>query len=199
MKPAAFAVPLVLSLAACGRPDDALAPETRPELFQGPLTIVGKGALGQTVVDQSDGARHKTTWQRPDGGAYIHVLDTVAGTSASWPTNRPSEGLEVRPIPPRPFMRHWGSPGATSPGPACEAAGEVGRIWQSVSPPNFKNPDSRIAEACITSDGIVIVRYSERPPGSQRAVEWKATSVNRGPLPPGAFAVPAPAAHHVAR
>ena len=72
----------------------------------------------------------------------------------------------------------------------CEAAGEVGRVWRYTSPPNFKNPQARITDACVTGDGVMIRKYIEHFPDSASQVEWEATSVSRAPLPPDVFIPP---------
>ncbi len=177
-------------LAACSH--ERADPRGQPEIYRGPLTVVAKDHSGGTTIQRSAGARNRTTWLRPDGRSHDLISDGVEHRAYSWSSDRPQ--VEARYTPKREPLRYWLAPDRTEPMGACEAAGEVGRVWRHTSPPNFKNPQARITDACVTADGVMIRRYLERFPDGASSIEWEATSVSRAPLPADVFIPPSAAA-----
>ena len=178
---------LIILLAACSY-REALDDRGQPEIYRGPLTVVVKDHTGGTQIRRSEGLRSRTTWTRPDGYSHDYISDGVDHRAYSWSSSAPD--VERRYTRKREPLRYWLAPDRTEPGAPCEAAGESGRIWRSTSPPNFKNPEARITDACLTSDGVMIARYLERFPDGSPALEWEATSIARGPLPADTFVPP---------
>lgn len=162
----------------------------RPQLYRGPLSVIAMDRGGTIITTRTDGVRRRTTWTRPDGGGHEYIHDPVRGRASSWSDERRSAGVSVQSIGRRPLLRYWGSLGRTKRGEACHAAGESGYIWRNTNPPDWKNGFTRITEACISDDGVVLRQYIERQPGHHSTIDWEAVSVSRAPVDENVFLPP---------
>jgi len=145
--------------------------------------------MGTSVI-YSQGGLVRTTWSRPDGSSHDLIIDEGHGRIFSWSASRPDQGLGVRELKRRrPPITHWGAQPKAQRGGRCSAAGETGYSWRIHRPKNFKQGE-RISEACIARDGVVLSELQDRPPGVPALMDWRATTVIRGPILPGTFSPP---------
>lgn len=179
---------MLAMLSGCERRASPLDLDQSPVLYQGPLTVVREGGGGRTI-QRSDGAMLRYSTLSPDGSIRHRLIDGDSGRFYQWSDGRPDLGVKVREAKQRAPMAYWGFQTAAQKGSPCSEAGETGRVWRIHRPKNFKQ-DERISEACITEDGVVLSQQHDRAPGAPAHLDWRATKVVRGPVPPGAFLRP---------
>lgn len=195
---AALILPL---LAGCDSKADAayrrIAAKERdvvPLSYRGPLTVEAVDGLTTEIAYSENGKRRID--RSYSSGSSHSLWDFDGGVLYRWTDFGPDRGmLRISILSGAAYERWRGKEKAQRLGP-CSAAGERGFIYRHTRRPNVKEPGGVYEEACITRDGVVLSESggAEILAGkgfhSPPVRHFVATTVRRGPLPPGVFSVP---------